>query len=116
MEPRGKGDGSVFRWKIDPSPFPEHFTVVHALRRRLRLLTPVVYKDRERAYLLEILLTRHPGIARVRAVPDIGSVAVHYDPARVTEERLLVVLERVLGNLAARPGQRPVRAAPPAIC
>jgi P-type Cu+ transporter len=82
----------------------DHYRVVHALRRRLRVYTPVVLKDQERAYLLEILLTKHPGIARVHAVPEIGSVAVYYDPARITAVSLLVLLDRVLGNLTPRPG------------
>jgi P-type Cu+ transporter len=82
----------------------DHYRVVHALRRRLRVFTPVVLKDRERAYLLEILLTKHPSIARVRAMPEIGSVAVYYDPARITAVSLLMLLDRVLGNLAPRPG------------
>jgi Cu+-exporting ATPase len=93
---------------------PEHFTVVHALRRRLRVQTPVVLRDRERGYLLEILLGKHPGIARVRAVPQIGSVAVHYDPARLSEAHLLGLLDRVLGNLAARPDRAPAPTPPPA--
>ena len=81
-----------------------HFRVVHALRRRLRVHTPIVLKDQERAYLLEILLTKHPSIVRVRAVPAVGSVAVYFDPARITTTTLLVLLDRVLGNLAPRPG------------
>ena len=84
----------------------DHYRVVHALRRRLRVLTPVVLKDRERAYLLEILLTKHPSIARVRAVPAVGSVAIHYDPARITVPALLTLLDRVLGNLAPRPSAK----------
>ena len=82
----------------------DHYRVVHALRRRLRVYTPVVLKDQERAYLLEILLTKHPSIARVRAVPEIGSVAVYYDPARITAASLLTLLDRVLGNLTPKPG------------
>jgi hypothetical protein len=52
-----------------------HYRVAHVLRRRLRVFTEVILKDQKRAYLLEILLNKHPAIARVRAVPQIGSVA-----------------------------------------
>jgi len=89
-----------------------HFTVAHALHRRLRVLTPVVRRDQERAYLLEILLSRHPGVARVRTVAGIGSVAIHYDPRRLPTDRLLTLLDRVLGSLAQRPGAVPNAAAP----
>jgi P-type Cu+ transporter len=85
----------------------DHYRVVHALRRRLRVQTPVVLRDQERACLLEILLAKHPGIARVRAVPELGSVAIHYHPARIGAAALLVLLDRVLGNLARRPDASP---------
>jgi Cu+-exporting ATPase len=78
--------------------------VLHTLPRRLRVFSPVVHKDRRRSYLLEILLAKHPGVARVRAVPEIGSVAVDFDPQRLPPSTLLALLDRVLGNLAARPG------------
>jgi len=90
-----------------------HFRVLHALRRRVRVKTPVILGDRERAYLLEILLTKHPSIARVRAVPEIGSVAVHYDPSRMQGATVLALLDRVLGNLAPRPGILPSGARAP---
>jgi Cu+-exporting ATPase len=81
-----------------------HFRVAHVLRRRLRVFTEVILKDQERAYLLEILLTKHPAIARVRVVPQIGSIALHYDPTGITGVAVLVLLDRVLGNLVRRPG------------
>jgi len=89
-----------------------HYRVVHALRRRLRVFTPVVLKDQERAYLLEILLTKHPSIARVRSVAAVGSVAIHYDPARITAQALLVLLDRVLGNLTPKPGAKATARSP----
>ena len=91
----------------------KRYRVLHALPRRLRVYTPAVLRDRRRAYLLEILLTKHPGVARVRAVAAIGSVAVDFDPARIPAGTLLVVLDRVLGNLAARPGEAQVPAPRP---
>jgi Cu+-exporting ATPase len=81
----------------------KHFRVVHRLSRRLRVIAAQLAKQPERCYILEILLRKHPAITGVRAVPEIGSVVVHYDPAVLPEERLLATLDAVIGNLAAAP-------------
>ena len=78
---------------------PAHFTVAHALKRRVRIHTPVIRKDPERAYVLEILLRKNPQVKRVRAVPDIGSVVIHFDPHGLPRPRLMAQLDAILGNL-----------------
>jgi Cu+-exporting ATPase len=87
------------------------FVIVHRLSRRLRLVAPALVKNPERCYLVEILLRKRPEIRAVRSVPEIGSLAVHYDPARLPEEKLLALLENLIGHVAALP-QTPERAAP----
>ena len=89
----------------------QHFRVVHRLARRLRVLSQPLAKQPERCYILEILLRKHPAITGVRAVPEIGSVVVHYDPAALPEERLLATLDAVIGNLVAAPRPKPAAAA-----
>jgi Cu+-exporting ATPase len=91
---------------------PTHFQVVHRLSRRLRLLSPALAKQPERCYILEILLRKHPAVTGVRAVPEIGSVVVHFDPAALPEIRLLATLDAVIGNINAAPP--PKVAEPPA--
>lgn len=86
------------------------FTVVHRLPRRLRLDIPAIRKDRERALLLDILLRKRPEIAEVRVVPDIGSVAIRFDPRRLPAERLLAAVGAIvtgLGQAKARPAAPP---------
>jgi Cu+-exporting ATPase len=80
-----------------------HFGVAHALKRRVRLVSPALVRQPERAYILEILLRKRPEIHDVRAVPEIGSVAIRFDPARLPRERLLAVVDAVLANLASAP-------------
>ncbi|MBS1211986.1 MAG: ATPase [Proteobacteria bacterium] len=84
-----------------------HCRVVHAARRRVRVVAPSLRKDRERAYILEILLRKRPGIIKVRAVADIASVAVLFDPKQLDRHSLLTFLDSVIGNL----GQEPAGAA-----
>jgi Cu+-exporting ATPase len=81
---------------------PRHFRVEHALRRRLRIIAPSLCRDSERAYILDILLRKRGGVKKVRVVPDIGSVVVHYDPVRLPQAHLLALLDAVIPNLGRR--------------
>ena len=89
----------------------KHFRVVHRLSRRIRLVAPALAKQPERCYILEILLRKHGAVKGVKSVPEIGSVTLHFDPAQASEERLLAVVDAVIGNIAAAP---PPAAVPPA--
>ncbi len=91
-----------------------NFRLVHRLSRRLRLIAPALIKQPERCYILEILLRKHGAVREVRSVPDIGSVTLHYDPAQLPEERLLAVVDAVIGNIASAPPMSPHAAVPPA--
>ena len=81
---------------------PTNFHVVHALRRRVRIIAPALHKDPERAYILEILLRKRPEIKRVRAVPAIGSIVIYFDPKRLPRSNLLLMLDRILENIGQR--------------
>ena len=88
--------------------------VAHALERRVRVVAPSLKGQAERAYILEILLRKRPEIRHVRAVPEIGSVAIHFDAVRMPPERLLSVVDAVLGNLIAKPAAAPPAPSTPA--
>ena len=78
----------------------KHFRVVHRLSRRIRLVAPALAKQPERCYILEILLRKHGAVKDVRAVAQIGSVTLHYDPSQLVEDRLLAIVDAVIGNIA----------------
>jgi P-type Cu+ transporter len=88
-----------------------HLRVVHRLAHRLRVVSTPLARQPERCYILEILLRKHPAITGVRAVPEIGSVVVNYDPAKLPEERLLATLDAVIGNIVSAPPPKPAVAA-----
>ncbi|MDP2904637.1 MAG: hypothetical protein Q8N96_16290 [Methylovulum sp.] len=79
-----------------------HGKVIHALKRRIRVISKVLLKDAERAYILEILLRKRPGIEHVRTVADIGSIVIHFDPQTLSKADLLKFLDILLGNLGQR--------------
>jgi len=76
--------------------------LVHALKRRVRIIAPVLQKDPERAYILEILLKKRDGILAVRTVPDIASVTINFDPQKLPQANLLKLLDVLLANLGQR--------------
>ncbi|MDO9105096.1 MAG: heavy metal translocating P-type ATPase [Methylovulum sp.] len=79
-----------------------HGKVVHALNRRVRIISPILLKDPERAYIFEILLRKRPGIGQVRTVADIGSIVIYFDPQTLPKVDLLRFLDTLLGNLGQR--------------
>jgi Cu+-exporting ATPase len=81
----------------------KNFRVVHRLSRRIRLVAPALMKQPERCYIFEILLRKHGAVKDVRSVPGIGSVTLHYAPDQLSEERLLAVVDAVIGNIAVAP-------------
>jgi Cu+-exporting ATPase len=81
-------------------PSYKNFTLVHQLKRRVRIIAPVLKKDQERAYIFEILLQKRPEIKKVRSTIPLGSVVIEFDPARLPKSNLLILLDKVLENIA----------------
>ena len=90
----------------------KNFRIAHRLSRRIRLVAPALNKQPERCYILEILLRKHGAVKDVKSVPGIGSVTLHYDPAQLAEERLLAVVDAVIGNIANAPAPAPTAVSP----
>lgn len=80
---------------------PEHFSIVHRLRRRIRIVAPALKNDPEKTYLFEILLAKRDGIKQIKAVPAIGSVTVWFDPQALPLTALVKICDALLVNLAA---------------
>ena len=86
-----------------PDSLPQNyknFTLVHQLKRRIRIVAPVLIKDEERSYIFEILLKKRPEIKKVRSTIPLGSVVIEFDCAHLPKHNLLVLLDAVLGNIA----------------
>lgn len=81
----------------------ERFQVAHQTRSRLRLMVPTLRKQVERTQIFGVLLRKHPAVRRVRVVPALGSVTVHFDPSAVTAADLQAFFGKVLGNLGPSP-------------
>jgi Cu+-exporting ATPase len=79
-----------------------HGKVVHELKRRVRIVAPILLKDLERACVLEILLQKREGIEKVYSVPDIASLVVYFDPNKLPKAKLFTLLDVLLANLGER--------------
>lgn len=79
-----------------------HGQLVHELKQRVRIISPVLHKDAERAYILEILLKKRDGIQKVRTVPEIASISICFDPVKLPKTNLLKLLDALLANLGQK--------------
>ncbi|MGR9087126.1 MAG: heavy metal translocating P-type ATPase [Gammaproteobacteria bacterium] len=85
------------------SPRYTQFQLIHQLKRRIRVRAPVLKKDQERCYILEILLKKHQDIKRVRTASALGTAVIEFNPDALPKARLLMLLDAVLGNIASKP-------------
>ena len=85
---------------------PKNFQLVHQLKRRIRILSPVLKNDQERGYIFDILLKKRPEIKKVRSVYSLGSVVIEFDPISLPKKNLLVLLDAVLGNIARKQAEK----------
>jgi len=79
-----------------------NFSLIHQLKRRIRIVSPVLKKDIERCYILEILLKKRSEIKRIRTIFSLGSVVIDFDPSHLPKKNLLILLDAVLGNIAQK--------------
>lgn len=79
------------------------FKVVHQLKRRIRIIAPGLYKEKEYAYILQILLMKRKAIEKVKIVSTINSVTIYFDPKEFPVLNLLNLLESVLANFSKKP-------------
>lgn len=82
------------------------FTIVHQLTRRIRIIAPSLYKDKEYAHILQILLLKRKEIEKVKVVSAINSVTIHFNPEQFPKENLLNLLEIVLANFSKKSGEK----------
>ncbi len=78
----------------------KNFKLVHQLKRRIRIVSPVLKNDVERGYIFEILLKKREEIKKVRSAFALGSVVIEFDNKHLPKENLLILLDAVLGNIS----------------
>lgn len=79
------------------------FTIVHQIKRRIRIVVPCLYRDKERSTILKILLLKRKEIEQVKIISRINSVTILFDPDKLPIQNLLNLLENVLANFSKKP-------------
>ncbi len=80
----------------------QNFRLAHQLKNRVRLVSPVLKNDFERAYIFEILLKKRPEIKQVRSVFALGSVVIEFDSRHLPIKNLLILADKVLLSIAQK--------------
>ncbi len=81
------------------------FVIAHQLKRRIRIIAPSLFKDKERCYILDILLSKREAIEKVKITPQINSVTISFDSDRLPVNNLFNLLEIVLSNFSQKPSE-----------
>ncbi len=89
---------------MDTMPTYQNLSLVHQLKRRVRIIAPALKNAPERGYIFAILLKKRPEIKRVRSTFALGSVVVEFDPKRLPKTNLLIMLDAILGNMGGKNG------------
>jgi len=79
------------------------FQIKHQLQQRIRVIAPSLFRDKERATILQILLLKRAAIEEVKCVWQINSLTIYFDSEQLPKENLLTLLETVLANFAKKP-------------
>ncbi len=66
---------------------------IHSIPGRLRIKTPLVKGNQEKASDVESLLNQHAGVTKTSANTLTGSIVVNYDHKTVHERSIITVLE-----------------------
>jgi hypothetical protein len=82
-----------------------HSTDLHVIPGRIRVRSPLMRRDFERARRAEIDLAALPGITLARVNPATGSILLHFEPAQWTPGALLSLLSH-RGYVEAGAGRR----------
>ncbi|MBF0320776.1 MAG: copper-translocating P-type ATPase [Nitrospirae bacterium] len=75
------------------------YAVVHRLKRRIRVALPAVKNDREKAYILSIVLSKLPGVKSVETSHISGNAIIFFNPNDITYGRLMDLLGGICSKM-----------------
>lgn len=83
----------------------KNFHVVKTWENRVKLLSPVLAGEPERAYIFQILLNKRPEIKEMLLTVKSGEVDIRFAEALLPRENLLKAVDAILGNVAKKSSQ-----------
>ncbi len=79
------------------------FTITHHSKQQINIVVPSLFKNNERAYILQTLLLKREAVESIEIVPEQNAVTIHFDPEQLPKVKLLNLLEIVLANFSKKP-------------
>lgn len=80
----------------------KHFKLIKAWENRVKVLSPVIQDNPERAYIFQVLLNKRPEITELLITVDKGEIDVRFIPESLPKESLLSAMDAVLGNVSKK--------------
>ena len=82
------------------------FTIVRQTKQQLNIAAPCLYRDKERATILKILLLKREAIESVEVDSEKDLVTIRFDRVKLPKEELLKSLDCVLENFSQKPREK----------
>lgn len=77
----------------------KNFQVVKSWDNRVKVISPVLIGEPERAYIFQILLNKRPEIKEMLLTVQSGEVDIKFDAESLPKENLLTAMDAILGNV-----------------
>ena len=82
------------------------FTVVRQTKQQLNVVAPCLYRDKERATILKILLLKWEAIESIEVDSERDLVTIRFDRVKLPKEKLLKLLDSILENFSQKPREK----------
>lgn len=77
----------------------KHFRLIKAWENRVKVVTPVLQNNPERAYIFQVLLNKRPEITELLITVSKGEIDVRFKAESLPKESLLTAMDAILGNV-----------------
>lgn len=82
------------------------FTIVRQTKQQLNVVAPCLYRDKERATILKILLLKWEAIESTEVDSERDLVTIRFDRVKLPKEKLLKLLDSILENFSQKPREK----------
>ena len=79
-----------------------NFEIIQQLKQQICIKAPCLYQDPERARILEVLICKSDAVQSAKASPAAASVAIQFDPVKLSLEKLFILLDSILANISRK--------------
>jgi copper chaperone CopZ len=76
-----------------------NFEIINLYKCEVQVKAPRLYHDPHRAKILEVLLRKQDAIISVQITSDLASVAIQFDPVKLPQKSLFLLLDTLLDNI-----------------